>query len=792
MLAASIRVALFRGTALGLTLGAAIWTLTEAVRLPDGGWLVLLGLGATTGMFSLRLRPLGRLDTAYPMSLAALMLYGPGVSLAVALLAAFAAWVARSERQRRWVPLDLELASAGLPCCLAAAVWLGLGVIGPSSTAGVTLAGRLATHALSHGLARAALDRLARRMNRRRGAVRPAGRELLRALVVYAAGCLAALGFAWIHGRPVGRSWLLGGITLGLVWPIICARTRLDGWRRRGRQRALGLFRAIAEGLAMTLGVKGESIEAHVRRVQKLCMDLGQRLGLAEPQIEALAAAALLHDIGKLAVPERILNKPGGLTVEEMDRVKLHPQVGAGVLESIPFPYPLAPIVRHHHERWDGMGYPDRLKGEAIPLGARILAVADCFDALTSQRPYRRALSREQAIEHLGREAGRMFDPRVVGALVDHMAERARAGPPPPLEPAAEIEDRARLPSAVGRLLFAERELHALYDISRAMGHQLPLEDYLTLAACKLAAIVPYRSLVVYLLDPQSDLLRAAFAAGQAAERLRSVEIPLGQRVSGRAAQKQRCATGRDGMRPDLEDGSNDEELRGLSATLVAPLVADGETLGALTLYDHGDRIYGVDDRRILVSVAGYTAQVVRRFSGPVTDPLQSLTDPLTGIPNGRFLMLESGHRISRGAAGPSGFGLLAFQLDGLERLSELGDVDATDRLLGRVARALAADCREGETPVRFGQDVFIVLTSVDEPAQLAERWNDLLSQVEERALANEGDAVSLQLTAAHASYPGDGNTVNDLLRTLDERLSVAVERDRRVVPFRPRDQVSA
>src|SRR4029450_7942592 len=129
-------------------------------------------------------------------------------------------------------------------------------------------------------------------------------------------------------------------------------------------------------------------------------------------------AASLLHDMGKLAVPEDILNKPGKLTPAEFEKMKLHASVGADILSAIEFPYPVVPIVRHHHENWDGSGYPDGLTGAEIPLGARILSVVDCFDALASGRPYRRRMTEAEALTIIADRRGQMYDPVVVDAFM--------------------------------------------------------------------------------------------------------------------------------------------------------------------------------------------------------------------------------------------------------------------------------------------------------------------------------------------------------------------------------------
>ena len=171
------------------------------------------------------------------------------------------------------------------------------------------------------------------------------------------------------------------------------------------------------ETLALAIEAKDHTTGDHLQRVRVYAMELGKDLGLSPAEMQALQAASVLHDIGKLAVPEHIISKPGKLTPEEFEKMKIHPIVGAEIVEQVRFPYPVAPIVHAHHEKWDGSGYPDGISGEAIPIGARILSAVDCLDALASDRQYRRALPLDEAMAHVVRESGKAFDPRVVAAL---------------------------------------------------------------------------------------------------------------------------------------------------------------------------------------------------------------------------------------------------------------------------------------------------------------------------------------------------------------------------------------
>src|SRR6185295_2251599 len=178
-----------------------------------------------------------------------------------------------------------------------------------------------------------------------------------------------------------------------------------------------GLHLRTIEALALAIEAKDHTTHDHLCRVQVYALEVGREMNLSDLELEALQAAAVLHDIGKLAVPEHIISKPGKLTPEEFEKMKTHPIVGAEILERVAFPYPVVPIVAAHHERWDGAGYHKGLSGEGIPIGARILAAVDCLDALASDRQYRRALPLDEAMEIVKEQSGISFDPRVVEIL---------------------------------------------------------------------------------------------------------------------------------------------------------------------------------------------------------------------------------------------------------------------------------------------------------------------------------------------------------------------------------------
>ncbi len=212
--------------------------------------------------------------------------------------------------------------------------------------------------------------------------------------------------------------------------------------QQRHVQQVSDLHLATIEALALAIDAKDQTAQSHIRRVQVYAAGLARALGMPDNEIQGVKTAALLHDIGKLAVPEHILSKPGPLTQEEFQKIRIHPQVGAEIISGVPFPYPVAPLILSHHERWDGKGYPAGLKGDEIPLGARILSVVDYFDALMSERPYHKAMSFDAAIGLLQQESGKALDPRVVQTFIE-MYPALRAEADASQEPARQADARA-------------------------------------------------------------------------------------------------------------------------------------------------------------------------------------------------------------------------------------------------------------------------------------------------------------------------------------------------------------
>ncbi len=304
---------------------------------------------------------------------------------------------------------------------------------------------------------------------------------------------------------------------------------------------------SIIEALALAIDAKHRITPGHARRVEIYSLNIARSLGIEnEEDLNALRTAALLHDIGELGVPDYLFSKPGKLTDAEFSRISRHAEIGANLLEPIDFPYPIGPLVRHHHERFDGSGYPYGLKGEEIPLGARILAVTESYDALTTQRPYKKAITHYEALSILKEESGISYDPLVVDALIriapdlPQVASKVLSDMPEishSLRQGISVskeESKMRMRrKSIEEISSAQREVFALYEMFQTVGSSLNVEETIQVICQKLQTLIPFTSCVVYLKDPKTDVARAALAVGEYSEYLgknwvRSGEGPAG------------------------------------------------------------------------------------------------------------------------------------------------------------------------------------------------------------------------------------------------------------------------
>ena len=398
------------------------------------------------------------------------------------------------------------------------------------------------------------------------------------------------------------------------------------------------LLLSAVETLATAIDAKDEVTHDHVRRVQQGTLGLARELGMTDEQtLKGLEAAALLHDTGKIAVPEHILNKPGKLTKAEFETMKRHAPIGAEILSSIEFPYPVAPIVRHHHENWDGSGYPDGLKGTDIPLGARILSVVDCFDALTSDRPYRRRMTEAAALQIIVDRRGTMYDPFVVDAF---LASHRRIMPSTDMarHPAAQVIGEARAmdheeprpqPAASAMDGSLSDGLLAVTSLSRAVSGDARVGDVGALMWMVVRQVLPCEAMAIFLPDERTDHVTVRYAAGAHAAVLRGVSRATGTGIAGWVAVNRKPAVNAE---PSLDLGLDGAELApGLRSCLAMPLF-EGEALTAvLALYRDRPAAFSDDDVRLVELLAPRLASslveaATKEQSEPHLSPGKSLT----------------------------------------------------------------------------------------------------------------------------------------------------------------------
>src|SRR5688572_31161432 len=347
---------------------------------------------------------------------------------------------------------------------------------------------------------------------------------------------LAASGAALAASvLSVSILWLVP-IALATLYLVYQGHLHQIEEERQNCQQMVDLHLATIEALAGAIDAKDQTTPEHIRRIQAYASGLARTLGMTENEVQAVRTAALLRDIGKLAIPEHILAKPGPLTPEEFQKVQIHPEVGVEILRSVPFPYPVTPLILSHHERWDGRGYPSGLKEDAIPLGARVVCIADYFVALTSDRPYQKAISADAAVALLQQEAGKALDPRIVDVFVnvlprlmtdtedtdalDAATAQVRARP----RRVKKAPDRPRA-SVFDDIAHAHREIYALYQISQAMGTSLGLADTMSLVAAKLSSLVPFSSCALFVYSDSTERLHCRFATGTDSELIQQVEV---------------------------------------------------------------------------------------------------------------------------------------------------------------------------------------------------------------------------------------------------------------------------
>ncbi len=565
---------------------------------------------------------------------------------------------------------------------------------------------------------------------------------------------------------------------------------KLEDEKRHVEEMANLHLRTI-EALALAIEAKDQTTHDHLQRVRVYAIEVAKELGMKGSELEALHAAALLHDIGKLAVPEHIISKPGRLTPEEFEKMKIHTLVGAEILERVRFPYPVVPIVRAHHEKWDGTGYPMGLKATEIPLGARILSAVDYLDALASDRQYRRALPLQEVMQQLSAESGKAFDPKVVQVLekryrhLENLAlARSTNDVNSPLSTEIRIE-RGPAPDAgfekvaqestghettfLSSIAAARQEAQSLFELSQDLGASLSLGETLSVFSVKLKPMVPYDAIAIYIL--RADELVPEYVNGDNYRLFSSLRIPLGQGLSGWVAQNRKPIVNGN---PSVEPGylNDPTKFSTLSSALAVPLEGVAGIIGVLALYRGERDAFTTDHLRILLAVSSKMALSIENALKYQQAESSATTDYLTGLPNARSLFLELDRELARCKRDQSSLIVMVSDLDGFKQVNDrFGHLEG-NRVLRLYAQALKESCREYDYVARMGGDEFVVVApglAADAAAKKAEQMRALAKQAGFEICAED----ILSLSVGQAVYPDDGTDAEQLLAQADRRMYI-------------------
>ncbi len=610
----------------------------------------------------------------------------------------------------------------------------------------------------------------------------------------------AAVGLVGVVNRQAG--WATSLLVLPLIYWVYrsyrlylgrleAEKERVEVEKRHVEEIASLNMRTI-EALALAIEAKDHTTHTHLHRVRTYAVEIARELNLSSDETEALRAAALLHDIGKLAVPEQIISKPGRLTPEEFEKMKVHPLVGAEILERVAFPYAVAPIVRSHHERWDGSGYPDGLRGEEIPIGARILAAVDCLDALASHRQYRPALPLIDAMAGVKERAGTWFDPRVVEILdrrfveLEHLAQiEEKAGTQTGLSKTARVRrgaapaagfEKGPEPTTIGQadntdfltsIASARQEAQTMFELSQDLGVSLSLSETLSLLSMRLRRLIPYDSIAVFV--NRNGWLLPELVSGENFRMLSSLKIRVGEGLCGWVAEN--CKPIVNGN-PQVEAGYvvDQEKHTTLQSALAVPLEGLNDVVGVLAMYHANRDAFTPDHLRILLAVASKVALSVENTLKYQQAESSATTDYLTGLPNARSLFMHLAQELARCRRNKAALAVLVCDVDGFKQINDsFGHLEG-DKLLREFSVRLKEACRGYDYVARMGGDEFVITAPGLTPEAAKEKAVRLNQIAVEAGLHTCGREI-ITLSVGTAFFPEDGFDAERLLAEADRRM---------------------
>jgi len=548
------------------------------------------------------------------------------------------------------------------------------------------------------------------------------------------------------------------------------------------------LYFQTIETLSSAVEAKDRYTHGHIKRVQIYAVELARCLGIEDrKELSAIQAGALLHDIGKIAIPEYILNKPTVLTETEFEKMKIHPVVGANMLSRIAFPYPVLPMVKSHHERWDGNGYPDRLKGEEIPFNARILSVVDCYDALTTNRPYRSPMDRNQIVDFFRRESGRAYDPAIVATFIRSLNAIERAGNSVfvddsdlwgirvddsvatiPGRKLQRVEPTLAYTKALSADQRIQRELYSIFEFARVDFECLSSKDVYSFVGGKLSSLIDFDVAVFYKADLATGQIVADHVEGAESAGLRGLALRLEQKLSGWVAANNQALCNL----PPFPDFLSCEEPRpSFQISAIAPLNRHGTVMGAISLYRKNQQKFTDEEFRRLEMIASQTAIILAKCEAPESQT-QSLLDASTGLPSGfhLYLMFEQVAIDASRYEYPLALILVGID-DTMNTRRKWGHLSG-EEAIKTTSKYLAKELRETDLLVRYASDEFIALNPKTTREQAEDLKSRLQNDLDHFCFAVRADVqVPLRASIGIALYPEDATDLESLIGFAENRM---------------------
>src|SRR5438309_6881182 len=582
--------------------------------------------------------------------------------------------------------------------------------------------------------------------------------------ILAAAVPLAIWGWDSYYARSMvllAASMVICAYVPGLVRKALRAENQVAERRREELEQS---YLATVAALAAALDAKDRHTEAHSRETAALARAVGRRLGLEGEDLRFLEYGALLHDIGKIGVPGYILNKPGPLDDDEAAIMREHPVIGERIVASVPFLGRIRPIVRAEHERWDGGGYPDGLRGRQIPIEARIIHACDAFQAMSSDRPYRRARPRDWILKEIQTQSGRQFDPSVAKALLQ-VVESGEVAVSGTAESALHEDHK---PAFVH---FWTQHLDAIQQLGARLSTVVSVPEICETIGRAITTLLPYDQCRIYLLEEDGRTLRPVYFSdtkraeydGVTAETL---AIQVGEGITGWVAEtKQGALVG------DAERHPKAVHIPGTSESdesmLAVPVIFEDRLIGVIVDVKVGLHQYTGDHLRLMTILANHAA--VSIFNARLIERLaaSARTDPLTGLKNWRAFEQALQERLA--VESPEPFSVIMLDVDGLKQVNDARGHAAGDAVLKRVAAVLTGHLRDDDVVTRWGGDEFVLLMpGMDQVGAVS------LARRVGASLGDPDDPVGpISVSIGTASFPADGGTADSLLASADRSMYV-------------------